>query len=275
MTENRQRFADKVVVVTGGGSGIGRAIARRFAEEGAQVAIHDMNAAGASETARMIGSLAKTYSVDISKPSESQSALAETVRDFGGIDVIINNAGVNLYKRAFDYSDEEWSRIIGVNLTGTWNYCRYGGPNLVNRGGGSIVNVSSIGAVAASYYRAPYMASKGGVGMLTKALALDLADLNIRVNAVAPGIVKTGMSRPHEKRLGVAIDGMIRAITPLHRWAEPEDIAMGAAFLASDEAKHITGTTLFIDGGMMAGNQIGMAWHPVAEPGEVLPWLDE
>jgi NAD(P)-dependent dehydrogenase (short-subunit alcohol dehydrogenase family) len=274
MAVSRGRFSDKVVLVTGAGSGIGRGIAQRFAEEGAKVAIHDVNAEGAKETVQMLGSSARFYPVDISRPDDCRKALAATVDDLGGLDVIVNNAGVNLYKRVFDFTDEEFDRIIGVNLKGTWNYCRYGGPYLVERGGGSIVNVSSIGAVSASYYRAPYMASKGGVGMLTRALALDFADLNIRVNAVGPGIVKTGMSRPHEKRLGVAVDSMIKAITPNHRWAEPVDIANAVLFLASSEARHITGTTLFVDGGMLAGNQIGMAWHPVAEPGEVFPWLE-
>lgn len=271
------RFEDKVVVVTGAGSGIGRAMATRFAEEGAKVAIHEIVEEGAAATAQMvaeIGGIARVYRVDISSPEECRSALAATVTDFGGIDVIVNNAGINVYKHVFDFTDEEWQRIIGVNLTGCWNYCRYGGPFLVARGGGAIVNVSSIAAVTASYFRAPYMASKGGVGMLTKAVALDLAELNVRVNAVAPGSVKTGMSRIHEKRFGVSTDALVKAITPMRRWAEPVDIANAAVFLASEEASHITGTTIFVDGGQLAGNQIGQPWRPAPEPGAQLPWLD-
>jgi NAD(P)-dependent dehydrogenase (short-subunit alcohol dehydrogenase family) len=278
VTERRPRFAKKVVVVTGAGSGIGRGIACRFAEEGADVAIHDVNAEGAALTAKLVterGSMGRVYVVDVSKAAECRSVLAATVTDFGGIDVIVNNAGINLYRRAFDYTDDEWDRIVGVNLTGTWNYCRYGGPYIFDRGGGSIVNVTSIASVSASYYRVPYMASKGGCGMLTKALALDLADLNIRVNAVAPGSVKTSISaRAAEAGFGLATDAMIKAITPLHRWGEPEEIANAVLFLASDEARYITGTTLFVDGGMTAGNQIGMSWRPTAEPGTHIPWLD-
>jgi 3-oxoacyl-[acyl-carrier protein] reductase len=277
MSERRPRFEGKVVVVTGAGSGIGRAMACRFADEGADIAIHDVVEEGAIATAKMVADrtqTARVYRVDTSRSAECRKALAETVKDFGGIDVIVNNAGINIYKRAFDFTDEDWDRIIGVNLTGPWNYCRYGGPYLSERGGGSIVNVSSIAAVSASYYRAPYMASKGGVGMLTKALALDLAELNIRVNAVAPGSVKTGMSRPEEKRFGVSTDAMVKAITPLRRWAEPTDIANAALFLASEEARHVTGATIYVDGGILAGNQIGVPWRPIAEPGADLPWLD-
>jgi NAD(P)-dependent dehydrogenase (short-subunit alcohol dehydrogenase family) len=277
MAQGSQRFENRIVLVTGAGGSIGSAIACRFADEGADIAIHELNMQAAEETATQVrrrGRVARTYRVDVSNPADVRAVLAATVTDFGGLDIIVNNAATNLYRRVFDFTDEDWARIIGVNLTGPWNYCRYGGPYLVERGGGSIVNLSSVAAVMASYYRVPYMASKGGIGMLTKALALDLAELNIRVNAVAPGIVKTGMTRPQEKRLGVAIDSMIKALTPMRRWQEPVDIANAALFLASDEARNITGTTIYVDGGRLAGDQVGQPWHPVAEPGEHLSWLD-
>jgi NAD(P)-dependent dehydrogenase (short-subunit alcohol dehydrogenase family) len=249
----------------------------RFAEEGAAVAVHDVNEATAVETTQLIierHGTAIARQVDVSAPSEVRSAIEAAVGELGGVDVIVNDAAVNKYKHPFDFTDEDFDRIIGVNLKGTWNYCRYGGPHIASRGGGSIINISSIGAVSASYFRSIYLTSKGGVAMLTKSLALDLAELNIRVNAVGPGIVKTGMTRPHEQRLGVAIDAMIKAITPMHRWAEPIDIANAALFLASDEARNITGTTVFVDGGILAGNTIGQPWHPEPEPGVDLQWLE-
>lgn len=269
------RFAGKVVLVTGGGGTIGRGVVSGFAGEGAAIALHDASAeAGeaAVKEAQASGADARLYSVDIADPAAVREAVEATVRDFGKIDVLVNVAAVNTYKDIFDFTDDDWSRIIGVNLTGTWNYCRYVGPHLVETSG-SIVNFSSIGAMIASYYRAPYMASKGGVGMLTKALALDLAERGVRVNAVAPGIVKTNMTRPSEKRLGVAIDSMIKAITPQHRWQTPESMANAAMFLASDEAEHITGTTIVVDGGQTAGNPVGAPWHPEPEDGAELDWL--
>lgn len=270
------RFAGKVVLVTGGGGTIGRGVVAGFAGEGAAIALHDASAeAGeaAVKEAQESGAEARLYAVDIAEPAAVRAAIDETIRDFGKIDVLVNVAAVNTYKDVFDFTDDDWAWIIGVNLTGTWNYCRYTGPHLVETGG-SIVNFSSIGAMIASYYRAPYMASKGGVGMLTKALALDLAQKGVRVNAVAPGIVKTNMTRPNEKRLGVAVDSMIKAITPQHRWQTPESMANAAMFLASDEAEHITGTTIVVDGGQTAGNPVGLPWHPEPEEGAELDWLD-
>lgn len=270
------RFEGKVVLVTGGGGTIGRGVVAGFAGEGAAVAVHDASTEAGEAAVKDLqasGTDARVYTVNIADPSEVRAAIEATVRDFGKIDVLVNVAAVNTYKDVFDFTDDDWNWIIGVNLGGTWNYCRYAGPHLVETGG-SVVNFSSIGAMIASYYRAPYMASKGGVGMLTKSLALDFAEKGVRVNAVAPGIVKTNMTRPSEKRLGVAVDSMIKAITPQHRWQTPESMANAAMFLASDEAEHITGTTIVVDGGQTAGNPVGAPWHPVAEDGVELDWLD-
>jgi NAD(P)-dependent dehydrogenase (short-subunit alcohol dehydrogenase family) len=262
------RFQNKVALITGAGSGIGRAIACRFAEEGADIAVHDVAVEGAAATGEMIltrNRRVETYQVDVSRSDQVQEVIAQTIRDFGRVHTLVNCAGINIYRRLFDFSDEEWNQIIGVDLTGTWNYCRYLGPHLVEKGGGSIVNISSVGAFQTSYYRAPYMASKGGVSSLTKAMALDLAESNVRVNAVAPGLVKTGMSRPTEKRLGVITEDLVRALTPMRRWAAPEEVANAVLFLASDDASFITGQDLAVDGGITAGNQFGMAWKLVPE----------
>ena len=173
------RFENKAVLVTGGGSGIGRQIARDFAKEGARVAIHDLDEEGAAETLALMGDGgrgSKSYVVDVSRAAEVRQAIVRTVEDFGRVDGLVNCAGINLYKDPFDYSDEDWDMVVGVDLTGTWNYCRYLGPHLADQGGGSIVNISSAGSIMTSYYRAPYMASKAGVKGLTMALALDLAE---------------------------------------------------------------------------------------------------
>jgi len=272
------RLAGKAALITGAGAGIGRAIACRFAEEGADIAIHDRSIADAQQTAEMIrklGRRAETYQVDVARADQVRSVIAKTIADFGRVHILVNDAGLNIYRPLFDFTDEDWDRIIGVNLTGTWNYCRYLGKHMVERGGGAIVNIASLAAVLASYCRAPYCASKGGVEMLTKALALDLAEQNVRVNAVAPGSIKTPMSRPWERRFASSTESMVLALSPMRRWGKPEEIANAVLFLASDEASYVTGEMLMADGGQSAGNQIGVRWRPVpdGEDGIPVPWL--
>ena len=272
------RLEGRVALITGGASGIGRQIACRFAEEGADTAIHDVASEGAEETAAMVrqrGRRAAVYEVGVAQAAQVRQAIKRTTDAFGYVSILVNSAGINLYRPPFEFTDEDWDRIIGVNLTGTWNYCRYLGPHMVENGGGAIVNISSVGAFQSSYFRAPYMASKGGVTALTRALAQDLAEHKVRVNAVAPGATRTGMTRPEEQRLGRISDEMVKALTPMRRWGRPAEIADAALFLASDEAGFVTGQSLVVDGGLSASNQFGMPWKPVAESGAELPWASE
>ncbi len=259
------RLRGKVAIVTGGGGGIGQAIALRFAEEGADVVVPDVNVEGAALTVKKIEAIGRrsiALQTDVAKSDQVQLAVAETLKAFGHIDLLVNNAGINMYRHPFDFADADWQRIIDVNLTGTWLFCRYVGPHMAAQGHGTIVNIASAGWFQTSSYRAPYMASKGAVANLTRALALDLATDNIRVNAVAPGLVKTGMTRPEEHRLGVIPEEFGNWYTPMRRWASLEEVANVALFLASDEASYITGQILAVDGGLSAGNPLGREWPP-------------
>ncbi len=255
------RFAGRLALVTGGGSGIGRACAVRLAEEGAGVVLVDQALEGARETAGMVerlGRRALAIQADVSRPSEVRQSIESAVADLGALDILVNSAGINIYRDPLDFTDDEWQRVIDVDLSGVWWYCRYTAPHMVARGKGAIINIASVGALVTSYERAPYMASKGGVVSLTRALALDLADRNIRVNAVAPGPTETGMSAKWRYQEGQY--EQVQFLVPMRRWAQPEEIASAVAFLASDDASYVTGHTLVVDGGMSVGNQLGRPW---------------
>ncbi len=261
------RLKEKVAIVTGAGSGIGRAIAIRFAEEGADVAIPDIDEEGAEKTAESIRELGRRVVVtktDVSRSKEVQASIAKTIETFGQIDIVVNNAGINIYKFPNEFTDEDWHKVIGVNLNGVWFYCRYVLDHFLERGQGNIVNIASIGAIQSSHLREPYMASKGGVAALTRTLAIDLADRNIRVNAVAPGMTETEMT-------SWRVDGDQYALgnylAPMGRWGLPHEAANAVLFLASDESSYITGHVLVGDGGLTAGNPIGRPFPtpPAAE----------
>lgn len=275
-----KRFVGKNVILTGGAVGIGRAIAVRLGSEGANVAIHDLNISDSEETARQVeaaGGKCKVFKVDVSKEAEVKAAIADTMEWFEGgrIDYLCCNAGVNRYKHVFEFTNDDWEFIMGVNVTGVWNYNRYVSEIMAGQGGGAIVNTSSIGAWQSSYMRIPYMASKGAVKMLTQAFAQDLGDYNIRVNAIEPSATETNMTRPDEDRPGVNSRALVHASASMRRYGRPEDQAAAVAFLLSDDAEYITGTSLTVDGGTSAGNMVGLPILPMPKKGhfDEVPWL--
>ena len=251
------RLAGKVAVVTGGGSGIGRAVARRFASEGAAVAVADVDGESAKAVAAEIeasGGSAFGIEVDVTDGERVRAMVDRAVSEFGGVDVLMTAAGVLGFGSVVETEPVLWNRVIAVNLTGTYLCARAAIPRMVERGGGSIVTVSSsTGAHDAAPGTAAYIASKGGVAMLTKAISVDHARQGIRANAIAPGPTDTpmlsGVMTPEELRaFGEAM--------PIGRLAQPEELAAAALFLASDEASYVTGAVFAVDGGQTA--KVGM-----------------
>lgn len=257
MTGMEGRLTGKVAIITGGGSGIGRAAALRFAREGAAAVIADVaggNAEAVAKEIRAEGGRAIGTTVDVTDPDQVQAMADLAAREFGGIDVLVQAAGILLFGTAVDTDLDSWNRIIGVNLTGTFLCARAVLPAMRQRGRGSIVTfTSSTGAHDASPGNVGYVASKGGVAMLTKAMALDHAAEGIRVNAIAPGPTDTPMlasvmTEDERRRFGEAM--------PIGRMARPEELASAALFLASDEASYVTGAVFAVDGGQTA--KVGM-----------------
>jgi NAD(P)-dependent dehydrogenase (short-subunit alcohol dehydrogenase family) len=250
-------FTDKVAVVTGAAQGQRRGIAVRLATGGEAVALMDVNGDGLSETCARIrreGGRALALTVDVREEEAVASALQRVADDLGGVDVLVNNAGVLSYGQVPDVAGDEWERIVGTNLRGAFHCCKHAIPLLRGRGGGAIVNLSSITALAATAGTAVYAASKGGVLALSRALAIDHAADGIRVNVVAPGSVRTPML---EAAVAEAFPGQgglayVAGAQPIARLTEAEDIGETVAFLASDRARMITGAVLAVDGGMLA-----------------------
>jgi NAD(P)-dependent dehydrogenase (short-subunit alcohol dehydrogenase family) len=239
----------KRVLVTGGASGIGAATAARFLEEGAQVCVLDRDAAGRAKIAKELSALTAAIAGDVSDLAHVKSAFAQAIRQMGGIDVVINNAGISIRHNFLDITPEEWNRVMSVNLTGVFYVAQTAARHMFERGSGVILNTASTNGMVGQPFYADYNATKAGVIELTRTMAIELAP-KVRVNAVAPGYVLTPMQRAEYT------DEMLEEVNrkiPLGRHARPEEIAALFAFLSSDDAAYVTGHVYTIDGGEIAG----------------------
>ncbi len=247
------RLEDKVAIVTGGSSGIGQAIALAFAREGAAVAVnYARNAEGAEAAVKEIegrGGRAIAIQADVSKPEDVKNLVRQTVQHFGRLDVMLNNAGVEHKMPFLETPLEVWEEVIAVNLTGPWLGCQEAARQMVEQGGpGRIVNISSVHEDLAMPTNSPYCAAKGGLRMLTRTIAVELAPHGITVNNVAPGAIETPMDAPLEANTSEM--SQLLSEIPLGRMGHPEEVAALAVYLASGDAAYVTGSTFSIDGGM-------------------------
>ncbi len=252
------RFAGKVGVVTGGGMGIGAAVASALAAEGAAVAVFDRDPAAAERVAEGIagaGGRAVAVVGSVAERADAERAVEQTVSAFGGLDLLVNNAGVVVYGEVPDFREEDWDFVLDTNLKGQFLMARAAVPEMRRRGGGAIVNLASVQALISQREVAAYAASKGGVVSLTKTLALDHAKDAIRVNSVLPGSVRTPMLRhaaelaPGDPEETIALWGRIH---PRGTVIEPEEIAAVVLFLLSDDASAVTGAAVVADAGLSA-----------------------
>jgi len=248
------RLKDKVAIVTGGGSGIGRGIATAYAREGAHVVVADVNAAGAGETVGAVHALGRrglAVRTDVADAGQVQALVDATIAGFGRIDILVNVAGVMRAFPILETTEAQWDETLDVNLKGTFLCLQAAARAMAGQGGGVIINTSSVLGMNARRQRAAYCASKAGIILLTRTAAMELGPSRIRVNAIAPGSIET----PLVLSAPITPEALARktAAIPLQRRGDPEDLAGPAVFLASDEAKYVTGEILTVDGGMTAG----------------------
>ena len=244
-----------VAIVTGAGSGMGRATALRFAGDGFRVVVAEIEAARAASVAAEIGEAALPFAVDVSESAAVDALLAACQEHFGRIDVMVANAGVPHGAPFLELSEDTWERVLAVNLKGVFLCGQAAARAMVAAGhGGAIVNVASTYAEVTEGGASAYSASKGGVRMLTKSMALELGPHGIRVNAVGPGWIRTGMN-PLDDEAQLA---QLEPTIPLQRVGLPEDVADVIAFLASDDARYVSGQTLFVDGGWLASRALSL-----------------
>jgi len=251
------RLAGKTAAVTGGGSGLGEAIARLFSSEGARVAIIDFDRGAGEKVAASIsggGGDALFVEANVAIPSDVEKAMKAIARHYGGLDILVNNAGISSAGTVAELTEEAWDRVIDINLKGVFLCSKYGSAEMLKTGRGVIVNVASVLGLVGSNGEAAYCASKGGVIALTRAMALDFAQGGIRVNCVCPGSIMT----PMFERLMGGVKNQEEAMRrnaekiPLGRVAKPEEVAHTVLYLASDESSYSTGSILTVDGGWTA-----------------------
>ena len=246
------RLANKVAVITGATQGIGLACAQRLVDEGARVMMVDVKPEGAGAAARL-GEAARFFAADVSQKADVDAMLAATLAEFGQVDILINNAGVTHAADFLDLAEEDFDRVLRINLKSMFLCGQAVAREMVKRRSGCIINMSSVNSELAIPNQVPYVVSKGGVNQLTKVMALNLAPHGIRVNGIGPGTILTElakeavMSSPEARHT-------ILSRTPMGRCGEPEEVAAIAAFLASDDASYMTGQTMYVDGGRLALN---------------------
>ncbi|MDE2686996.1 MAG: SDR family oxidoreductase [Chloroflexota bacterium] len=252
------RLEGKAAIITGGASGIGRAICELFAEEGARLTIADIDVEGGEQTlasVRVAGGEAQFIATDVSKEADVQAMVQAAADAYGAVNILVNDAAAFVFGEVQDISDADWARVFGVNVVGQAYCVKHVLPHMQAAGGGAIVNLASVSGFIAQPGFIPYNASKGAVMQLTRCLAMDLAPHNIRVNAVCPGSVLTPATERHRQFVGADPEEFLAeagASNFMKRVAGPREIAYGALFLASDEASFVTGTPLVMDGGLTA-----------------------
>lgn len=255
-----ERLKGKVAIVTGAGSigpgmGNGKATAIVFAREGARVMVVDYNLEAAEETKRLIndeGGECTTFKADVSKASDCEGMVGKCIQTFGRVDILHNNVGIGGYGGPVETREEDWDRIMNINLKSMFLTCKYVLPHMEKQGNGSVINISSINAITTTVPAVAYSTSKAGVIAFTREVAFQYAAKGIRVNTILPGLIKTPMVAHYGRdAYGGDIEAMWKkrdAMSPTEKQGEPWDIAYAALFLASDEANYITGTTLIVDG---------------------------
>lgn len=244
------QLSEKIAIITGGGGGFGREISLTIARAGALLAVVDKDLVKAEEVARQVqalGSDAIAFELDISKVDQIKAVIEKVIGKFGGVDILINNAGVTLGKPAVEVTENDWTRIMDVNLKGPFFMAQAAGQEMIKRGGGNIVNIASVNALIAEINTAVYSVSKAGLVNLTRSLAREWAMYNVRVNAVAPGYARTPLTEflmEQEKM----VSSLLKRI-PLRRLCTAEDVAQAVLYLVSDVSSFVTGQVIVVDGG--------------------------
>lgn len=256
------RLQGKVALVTGAATGIGRAIALRFAQEGAQVTVADINANAGAQTASEAAGL--FVLCDTSQPAQAQDAVAQTVARFGGLDILVNCAAhLGGYHDAATMPEAEWRAVLAVTLDGVFYCSKYAAPAMVARGGGAILHIASVEGMMGVAGHAAYVTGKSALFGLTRSMAIDYGKQNIRVNALSPGIIDSGRPDLEQLKQDPTVMRWWREMTVLDRLGRPEEVAAAALFLVSDDASYITGQNLVVDGGWTIGHP-PLPW-PVAD----------